>query len=328
MPRARLLPTALLLVLLPARAAAEAPAHVHRLEYVRGPGAERCPDEQAFRDAVGAQARRDLFAPSAPDRLTVTILRHGRGYEATAETRDPSGAMTWSRPLPPRPTCASLVDDLATAISVQLDRVGPPPALPSVSPPPPPLSPPPSSALPPVNAPPSRVDAPSSPAERPRFRLGAAAWMDLAAAPRPAFGLSLDAGIRIAWFSVAMEGRWDPPAGSNIGGADVTSTRITGAVVPCGHVSWFMGCALVEVGEIRGSASGGGVLMADSRAGLYAAAGGRLGVEIPLASHVSFRVVADAVGAFQRPTIRVDGQDRWGSPAFAGGLGVGLATFF
>src|SRR4051812_410385 len=71
----------------PARAPSPSPPRAVRLDYVRGLGAERCPVEQAFRDAIGAKVARDLFAatPKPSARLVVMLGRRGVGYEGAAE---------------------------------------------------------------------------------------------------------------------------------------------------------------------------------------------------------------------------------------------------
>jgi hypothetical protein len=320
---------AVLLVASPA--AAQAPPGTVRLEYNRGAGAERCPAEQAFRDAVGADVARQLFTPDARDRLVVTIARSPRGYEGSAELRDASGAVTWARALPPTSSCAGLVDDLTFAISVKLDPAtarkptrrffgvdGEVVPIPETTPPPPPSLPP---------------DVPDRPAPPPSpspiaFRIGAATWMDLATSPRPAFGLTLDAGFRVSWFSLAVEGRWDPPASSDVGGtAELTTTRFMGALVPCGHYRWFLVCAVGEVGPLKGTITGE-MVTTGTQTTLYAAVGGRVGAEIPVAPHLAVSLAADALGAAQRTVFRVDGHPRWNTPAFAGGVGAGLLASF
>src|SRR5512132_634818 len=69
-----------------------------RLDYRRDPGAERCPAEQSFRDAVGANAQTSaaLFAPEAAARLAVTLRRRGYGYEGTTALYDAAGVVLWT----------------------------------------------------------------------------------------------------------------------------------------------------------------------------------------------------------------------------------------
>lgn len=298
-----------------------------RLDYQRGPGVERCPDEQAFRDAAGAQtiSSADLFAPEAAARLAVTLRRRGYGYEGTVTLYDAAGAVFWTKTLPP-PTyppaasCPSLVENLAFSATSYIDpvvRLPPPPPAPLLLPSsPPPSLPPPPPPPPPVAG--SRI--------APRF--GAAAWVDLATAPRPAFGLSFGLGFRVSWFSVEMEGRWDPAAGALLEGADLSTKRFVGALVPCGHTGYFVGCALAEVGPVWASIAGAHTINGGPASALFVATGGRLGAEIPLAPHLVLRPAVDLLIALQHADIHLDAQRRWEMPTVAAGFGLGLLASF
>jgi hypothetical protein len=302
-----------------------------RLLYARAAGAEACPDEQVFRDAVGSQVRRsDPFAPHAPWLLTVTISHRG-GYEGVAELRDVTGAVVFSKTYPPTPRCLDALGDLARAIAFEIERPAirdrapqtagglsapvPPPEDPAPVPPPP---------------------APTTFA----LRLGVGTWMDLATAPRPAFGLSANVGFRAAWFSLDGELHWTPPAAASVAsGSMVETSRILGALIPCGHAGWFAGCLLGELGQIRGSFSTpGGAASPDHLAGLFLAGGVRLAVEIPVVRDVLFvRLAADLLGArpvlFRYQTVITGqkpgiGAEQWESASFAGSLGAGLLASF
>lgn len=197
-----------------------------RLDYSRGPGAERCPGEQAFRDAVSAKVARDLFAPDPPPsaRLVVRLRRRGAGYEGTVELHDATDAVTWSMLFPPPPhrpssTCSNLILALAFGVSLEVDPVvwvplkGDPVDAPSVTPPlPPPVPPPvpvpvpvpaPSPSIPPPPPLPKRsfqlvigVDGIFTPLLAPSATAGFALWagMDLLDAP-----LSFELDLRSTW---------------------------------------------------------------------------------------------------------------------------------
>jgi hypothetical protein len=173
--------------------------------------------------------------------------------------------------------------------------------------------------------------------------------MDLATAPRPAFGLTVDAGFRVSWFSLAGELRWNPPAGASTpANVDVSTMRLLGALVPCAHVGSFagggsvFGCAVGELGQIRGSiAKAGATATPDHQASLYGTAGGRFGIEIPVVAprRLFLRVAVSMAGVPVRPrflagTMTSGGvvtsppQTVWESPAFVGGLGLGLVASF
>ena len=139
--------------------------------------------------------------------------------------------------------------------------------------------------------------------------------------------LSLDPGFRVAWFSLDLEGRWDPPAASTIDGAEVTTSRLVGALVPCGHVGYFAGCLLAEVGSISGTLTGPRI-HGDPHSALYAAPGIRLSAEVPIAPHLTLRPAIDLLLALQQPVFRVAGVGRWAVPAVAAGFGLGLFASF
>ena len=187
---------------------------IMRLAYTRAPGAEGCPDEQFFRDAVAAKDPHwKPFAPSAPWRLDVGVERRRDGFAGFAELHDVTGALVFRRDFDKTPACIDLLDDLARAIGLRVDPPvpgplptppGAPVAMPAPLPPPvPPAVPVRDEAAPPVRPAPGR----------PLVRLGVETWVDVATAPRPAFALSVDAGVQVSWFSIALEGRWDPSAG-------------------------------------------------------------------------------------------------------------------
>ncbi|MFS8069327.1 MAG: hypothetical protein ACMG6S_23440, partial [Byssovorax sp.] len=177
-----------------------------RLDYSHGPGAKQCPEPQAFRDAIGAHVARDLFVPDAVTRLVVILGRRGAGYEGVAELRDAAGVVSWSKVLPganhpPAATCASLIEGLAFAASIELE----PAIFSDVVPPSVPVPPPAPAPLP--SSPPA---PPTEKAPGP-YRLGVSPWLHIGTAPRLAFGISFNLGFRVAWFSLDLEGRWDPP---------------------------------------------------------------------------------------------------------------------
>src|SRR5262249_27171054 len=141
-------------------------------------------------------------------------------------------------------------DFLLTELSLGNKYARKPPALPSPCP---------ACSLP---APPSRSDLwprewpmppvrppepdPPKPPERAAyaFRVGGGLWADMISTVRGSFGLTLDLGARFGWFSVAGEVGGDPslgktqiPTGGSFGFA-----RITGALLLCTHVGWFVSC--------------------------------------------------------------------------------------
>ena len=133
-----------------APALAEDLPHKLRLEYVRGPGAERCPDEHDFRLVVKhAYDGYDVFSPDAPTRFVVTFQRSkaGRLEAHMKATDDAAGALVWERTIPARSPCDGLTEEVAFVISFHF--------LPAPPAPPPPPEPAPAAPEPaPVPAPP------------------------------------------------------------------------------------------------------------------------------------------------------------------------------
>ena len=171
---------------------------------------------------------------------------------------------------------------------------------------PPPVEPSPSVEPPVVKPPPAEPEAPPAP-----FRIGVSPWVNFATAPRVAFGLSLGPGIRVEWFSLDLEGRWDPPASAILQGASVGTSRFVGALVPCGHVRYFAGCLLAEVGSLRGTVTEAGI-NGGTQSTIYASAGGRLSAEIEITPHLALRPAVDlllgATGGDTRPRGVCDGR--------------------
>jgi hypothetical protein len=292
------------------------PVQPVRLDYLRAPGAERCPDEQVFRDVIRARMSHDPFAPTAETRLIVTITREGPFYKGRAELRDRSGALLWPRVLPPFADCHSVVEGLGLAVSVKLDPVGAPAPTPT-----PPLAPPqtrPDSALSPE---PQRHD---------RFRIGATAVLGLGVAPRPAAGVAVDLGFRPPFwptFSLSVEVRAYPPARgpAETGPAQIRTWQITGAAVPCARWSLLFGCAVLELGALSATSN---AVHPQTATLFHLNAGPRVGVEWAFTDHLALRVSGDLLFAPVRQALRIEGQPQWTAPVAAGAVGLGLVTFF
>jgi hypothetical protein len=86
-------------------------------------------------------------------------------------------------------------------------------------------------------------------------------------------------------------------------------------------------CLLAEVGPIWGTVTGARI-QGDTQADIYAAVGGRLSAEVPIAPHLALRPAIDLLLALQRPALRVAGVSRWDVPAVGAGFGLGLLASF
>jgi hypothetical protein len=152
--------------------------------------------------------------------------------------------------------------------------------------------------------------------------LGGGIGVRLGTSRAPAVGVGADVGVRwrslplslTAELRVALPALADVPA---VPGARIGTWLVSGAVLPCGHVKWFVGCGLVEAGILR---SAGAALSSDSdQSGPYVAVGGRAGVEIPIMkAPLALRVTGDLTGVLtsahiSSPPPEADG-DIWKMP--------------
>ena len=314
-------------ILLASGSALPAPAalpHVARLEYLLAPGAKGCSPEAVFRSAVGSQVGHAVLAAGAPALLRVTLSRRAKDghYEAALDLFDTSSALLLHQVTPPSDRCSDAVQAAAVIAAETLDPVHV--ERPSPPPPPPPVT----IAVP---APPPVIAAEPSPWEG---HAGLGSWLGLGVAPRPAAGLSGEVGIRWRMVSLSGELRWDPPAGVEAGdGARLSTWRLIGAALPCGHLSWeswgLFGCGVVQAGKIWGRSEG---VPAPATIGEpYLGMGARFGAELrlmPITPHLGLRLSADVLGNVTRSTFLIDDRAVWTTPRLAGGVGLGVFAFW
>ena len=131
----------------------------------------------------------------------------------------------------------------------------------------------------------------------------------------------------MGWFSLDLEGHWNPPAASILSGAEVETSRFVGALLPCGHVEYFAACLLAEYGPSWGTVTGPKIL-GGTQSALYVAIGGRLLAEFKIAPHLALRPAVDLRVALPRPALIVAGVPRWEVPAVGAGFGLGLLASF
>jgi hypothetical protein len=245
---------ALSLVAVPA-SAQQAPSGL-RLSFSREPGAESCADEQGFRDALAAQMNgTDPFTPNGAKRLAITLRRQGSSFLGESALYDEADTPQGSRQLERR-TCARLVEDLATSISLLLqpltmpgtaspsgDAPAPPPSSPpAVLPVPGPAVPGPPMQAPSVSQPVLRgARLPPEPSvaswTRPRVQVGLGGMAGGGTAPDAALGLAGSAAVRWPSASIAFELRTEPRAvrrsPSACGSSLTTQTRPLYLTRPC-----------------------------------------------------------------------------------------------
>ncbi|HMI87100.1 MAG TPA: hypothetical protein VK550_23555 [Polyangiaceae bacterium] len=310
-----------------------------RLTYARGTGAEACPEEPIVRQAVAARLGYDPFFAAADKTIVARILRNRDELRATVELVDDRGMVRGVREVKaPAGQCGELVATMALAISIAIDptnpgiggdtakaRAEPPrptPAALETRPPPRPH--------PPAPAPePPEVDAPEKPDQPPssfELRVGGAVIGAVATAPAATLGLGLSAGFRSGIWSLAGEARSELPGSTEAGAGRVRTSLWAGGIAPCIHFDPLLVCATTWVGSLR--AQGVGFVTSYIHHALYAAAGLRLGMEIPLFARLSFRPELDVLTTLFPVDLKVDGESHWAAPPFSALLRVGIVARF
>lgn len=320
------------LVLVCPLAIAQAPASLAgstRLDYQRAAGAESCPDEAGFREAVAAHTNgADPFAPNGPIVLRVMLapLGPGAGFRGTMELFDAAGrpAGTDTRQAS---TCASAARALAFSASGLF--LAPPAAPAPAVTTPPPLTPAP--PLPPPPLPPKLPPAV-------RVQLGAGALVGFGFAPNPSAGFGGFVGLRFPRsapaFELTIEGRGDLDSSGDVvalakAPAQARAGFVGGSLAPCGFVRWFFGCALVTLGAVRGSA--GDAYEPAEQTSLFAGLGGRIGAELWIVEGppaFGVRLAFDGLFALSRPEVIAGGERIWTAPIGAGVASAHLTTRF
>ena len=302
-----------------------------RLRYSRPPGTV-CPDETALHREVSRRMGYDPFTPDAADLMVATTTRSGTGLVSTVALFDAKGARQWTKEFAIRDdNCIALIIAMSnhiTYVFAASARPPEPPAPPPDVPPPAPPSPPPAPPLPPP-APPRPPPPTAAPASRPLFEIGISPLLALGSAPAPAFGLRLQAGARFRPFSIAAELRWDAPASTSIEsrhGARIETSLFGGSVLFCGHVSYFMGGAVLTAGQINSESSGLSVTRRD--AGAYVGAGARVGFELKFTENIAARLFAEGLASIRNVQIIVNGGETWRTTPVTGSVGGTLAAFF
>lgn len=305
-----------------------------RLDYERGPGAQQCPNEQMLRTEVAAEVGSDPFNAAGPWRLRAAVTRGKHGvFAATADLFDDHGALVESLGQQSSRDCRGLVlKVVAVWASWELTDPlqSPPPATPPPAPPP---------ALQPAALPVPPVPSPSPPAYW--LRLGAATGIELGAGPTPTPLFSVNLALEfttVPVVSLAVEARTDLPLPATMeGGAHIHTHLLTGSLLTCFHAfdegPVFL-CPMFTVGRVSGkarpaTADESGTYSGADGSGIYSAAGGRVGMRIPFASHrFAFTLAGDVLGTLRPFGMRIEGRRVWQTGAVTGVVQAGVSTFF
>lgn len=160
-----------------------------------------------------------------------------------------------------------------------------------------------------------------------RAHIGAALTSSFGTAPDVAIGVAASVGVRWHDLSLDIEGRGDWPASSPVptGGTARASLR-AGSVVPCVHRGvWFV-CGVGVVGSVNGS--GQGLVVGREHDALYAAAGARIGAEVPIGGPFFFRPQIDGLANFSPVELQVDDSQVWKASLFSALFGAGVFASF
>ena len=302
-----------------------------RLDYQRAPGAEACPEADAWRDAVVSkiEGAADPFSETGPRVLRVTMERRGVGYRAAFEVFDASG-----RSMGAQEHTAATCPEAARALAVGASLL----FVARPAPPPPPTPP---TTAPPLPAP---LPPPAPPVRRWRMQVGAGAGAAAGFSPFIAPSFAGFVGVRFPLregdaapaFALSVEGRGDlESSGSSIAGpggqtAQVRAAFAGGTLAPCMHAGrWFLGCVLLTVGQVRSTL--GPDATPEGRAAVFVGLGGRAGVEFPILRGqpaLAVRVALDGWFSLARPEVQIAGEPVWTAPQGAGTLGAYLVTLF
>jgi hypothetical protein len=232
-----------------------------RLEYTRGRGAERCPDEAFLRGETSVLLGYDPFEADAPLTITAHVERQGRELVASMEMLDREGQTPKADGIGTTGGCKTLIASVALVISVWIWKPAEPPeplapACTAAPVCPPalacPACPPPSSApeLPRCEKLPPALPA-AVPAERVRMDIGVGAVTAAGMMPGVAVGMGLSLGVRQSDWSFALEGRGFASLAREIKSVPIATSAFVAAAVVCPRFRPFLGCMLAEVGTWR-----------------------------------------------------------------------------
>jgi hypothetical protein len=314
-PRARALSLAAALgALLHAAPASAGPAA--RFVYLRGKGTESCPSEADVRQAVEQRLGYDpFFSYAAATMFTEVSAERGR-FSVSLKLVDGDGSVRGDRTLHAQGKCGELMDAMALTISIAIDpqsvtRQGPPadapPAEKAVEPEPstaPPPEPPPESDEPAPSTPPVLSPEPKRPLV---LAIGLGPLASLGSAPALAVGGALAVDAQIGRLVGGIEARADLPASAQAGKLGrVESSLLAGSLFFGLREGLVFAAAVGSIGRIDATSTD--VLRARDSAGLFAAAGLRLGIGIPLSDRVEVRIRGDVVANLLRHDLTISGQ--------------------
>ena len=307
----------ILLLLLPATAHA-----LVELHYVRGPGAEQCPDQAALEKAVLDRLGFDPFQAAAERRIFVTVEKQNDDLVAslavTTRERESLGEQRFNgAPI----DCRDLSRALALALSMAID----PHSL-DEAPEPAPKPPPKRSPVVSIVRHSTSVAVPQD-AWRAVFGLSTT----LGSSPLPAVGAHLGIEFRRQRFSIELGGRADLPVATAAIAGPFATSLVVAEIAPCYRPLWRLDlCALGMVGTEVSTDSGD--VPRHSSTDPYAAAGGRISGDLLDSGPFALRLSAEAAVPFIRRRFVADLSPGpvliWNTPPVQGTLGLDALVNF
>lgn len=306
-----------------------------RLVYVRGAGAEACPDEATLRAAVKQRLGYDPFFPTARKTVVAQLTRTSKGYRARVQLAGEDGNARGERDLSTSgDDCGELTSAIALAISLALDDLDdlapdPTPSDPAQSSPEPAPSSSPELALPSELASPSELallePAPIAAASRAELAASLGPSVSLGTAPGAAAGMGLGLALRWPRIAARVDVRGELPSSADIGAGGRVRTNIASATGSlCVRFAIPFACAGAGVGAVWSSTEGiAGP--ANDHASFFVASS-RFGADVALGARFYVEPFVDVGANLTRPRVEVDGRSVYEMSPIWGALGVHVGT--
>jgi hypothetical protein len=310
--------------------------------YSRTPGASRCADERGFRAAVAERLGYDPFFPWAEQTVTVDLFEEKGSLGAKLSLIDHEGIVRGTRELKGATRdCKELLASLALATSITLD-----PMAVQRGEAPPPLSELPSNDTAPVASAEARSSVPAAVAEqfppadraparegrsdtseRPTWSLHAGPVLAFGETPATSVGGRIGARLRLGRWALAGELRGELPTSaiSDVGGTAHVGVA-GGAIAPCLMAGAWAACGIVYLGSMQ--TRGSDVAVPLERSLLFAAAGARAELSIPLVLPVELRVHLDGMKTLTLSHLYLHQREVWQTPPFWAAFGVSAGVVF
>jgi hypothetical protein len=309
-----------------------------RLVYVRGPGAEACPGQNAVREAVKKRLGYDPFFPNSDKTIILRIVRDSNTFRGEVELIDEQGTQVGKREFSAAPgECDQLMRAMALSISIAIDpnsaetyRQGPEADAPLDLAEPQPDAGGSEAELASTSksqAPVPLVASSAKPAvARPRWlwSAGLGGTRQFGSMPAGAWGATASAALRTGAWSLTVEGELDAPVTTEEQGVELRGSGGALKLLPCGQWKLLRACQLTALRwhTASGSASGLGA----TRNSL--ALGTRLGLELPISASFSALMYGDLL--LTALPVRLVSEDRtlWEMPLLTGGIGIAAVVHF